>query len=41
MHLFAETEGDIENYSELTCTDAAEGMPLTIWFAPIYTHLFI
>eukprot|EP01052_Picozoa_sp_SAG31_P014159 SAG31_NODE_870_length_11338_cov_14.525047_11_plen_1486_part_01 len=26
MHLLAETEGDLNNYSELTYTDAAEGM---------------
>ena len=40
MHLFAETQGDMQNYSKLTYTNAAEGMPLAIWFTPIYVQPF-
>eukprot|EP01052_Picozoa_sp_SAG31_P029160 SAG31_NODE_2877_length_4965_cov_15.095767_1_plen_565_part_10 len=41
MHLFAETEGDLKNCSELTHTSEAEGMPLATWFVIIYARPFV
>ena len=40
-YAFAESSADLKNYSELTYTDVAEGMPLAIWFTPIYVQPFI
>ena len=41
MHLFVEVEGDLKNYSELTYTNEAEGMPRAIWFVSICAQPFI
>eukprot|EP01052_Picozoa_sp_SAG31_P003703 SAG31_NODE_145_length_22612_cov_5.938169_22_plen_436_part_01 len=41
MRLFAETKDDLKKYLKLTYTDATDGMPLAIWFTPIYAEPLI